>query len=86
MLHASLKMRVAPNLSDPISSIIDKNPYIAKGLLRINRPKLFRTLSNIAPKVPVTLDNIVFIWAYASTEADELKKIAPTTLLERLSD
>lgn len=85
MLHASLKMRVAPKLSETISSTIDANPNIAKGLLRINRPKLFRTLSNLAPKVPVTLDNIVFVWAYATDEAEELKKLAPATLIERFS-
>lgn len=85
MLHASLRMRVTSTLSAEIARIVDGDPMIAKGLLRVNRPKLFRTLSRLAPKIPVTVDNMVYVWAHGGAENSELKALIPEFLKERLT-
>lgn len=64
MLHSALRMRLNADLSPFLSDILDAEPALAKGLLRINRAALFRDLAALAPKLPVTLDNVVFLWNF----------------------
>lgn len=85
MLHASLRMRISGNLSSIILEIINQDLEVAKGLLRINRQDLFRTLSRLAPKIPVTLDNMIYVWAFASSKNERLVKLIPDLLKEGLA-
>lgn len=82
MLNNALRMRVIPNLSLEICQVLDKDRNSAKGLLRINRPKLFHTLAGLAPKIPVTLDNMVYVWAHNSPQPSNLTKLIPDFLRE----
>src|SRR5207244_1706839 len=82
MLHAALRMRTTTVLSKEICEILDGDQYAAKGLLRINRPKLFRTLSGLAPKIPLTLDNMVYLWAHGSPRDFKIKALIPQVLRE----
>ena len=77
MLHTALRMRVNADLSLPIQEIIDASPLLAKDLFRINRATLFRNLAALAPKLPLTLDNIVYLWNFLSSGNDDIKELTP---------
>ena len=77
MLHSALRMRVIADLSPQIRAIIDDDPVLAKGLYRINRATLFRSLAALAPKLPLTLDNLIYLWNFVTSTNAEIKRLTP---------
>ncbi|BDT68175.1 hypothetical protein os1_23570 [Comamonadaceae bacterium OS-1] len=77
MLHSALRMRVNSRLSESLCNILDSNKILAKGLFRINRSSLFRNLAKLAPKLPLTLDNIVYLWNFVELGNDEIDELTP---------
>lgn len=77
MLHSALRMRVTADLSPQICGIIDGDPLLAKDLYRINRATLFRSLAALAPKLPLTLDNLIYLWNFLSSANTDIKKLTP---------
>lgn len=77
MLHSALRMRIIADLSPQLREIIDGDPHLAKDLYRINRAKLFRSLAALAPKLPLTLDNLIYLWNFLSSANADIKKLTP---------
>lgn len=82
MLHTTLRMRTVPNLSKEISTVIDEDGEVAKELSRIKRKALFRSLFKLAPRIPITLDNLVYVWNYTSIGNARLAGLTPSFLIE----
>lgn len=77
MLHTALRMRINADLSLQIIRVIDANPSLAKDLFRINRATLFRSLAALAPKLPLTLDNVVYLWNFLYSCNVDIKDLTP---------
>lgn len=82
MLHSALRMRVTPNLSPKICEILDHDGVLAKDIFRINRTSVFRSLSKLAPKIPLTLDNLVYLWNFISTSDPRIRALIPQVIQE----
>lgn len=82
MLHTAIRMRVNPEISPEICTAFDNDILLAKEMHRINRPRIFKSLASLAPKIPLTLDNIVYLWNHIETKHPSITRITPEILTE----
>ncbi|MDZ4188159.1 MAG: hypothetical protein U1D25_08650 [Hydrogenophaga sp.] len=82
MLHSVLRMKTSPKLSPDLQVVFSTNLTLAKEAFRIKRPTIFRSLNKLAPKIPLTLDNIVYLWNFSTPKNQEIFKLTPDILLE----
>lgn len=85
MLCSALRMRVTGTLSKEVWALLDSDTELAKRLFRLNRRKIFRTLAALAPKIPLTVDNLVFLWNEVELKDDRLTAIAPEFLIDTIA-
>jgi ppGpp synthetase/RelA/SpoT-type nucleotidyltranferase len=85
MLHSKLRMRVSPSLSSEICSLLDADPSLAKALYRIDRKTVVQMLSSFKPRVPVTMDNIVFMWAIREDHKSPVAGLTPSLISEAIA-
>lgn len=85
MLHTVLRMRVSSYLSPEIEDILNADLGVAQQLFTINRMSIFRSLSKLAPRIPLSLDNIVHLWNYTSERSVSLSNLRPQILTENFA-
>lgn len=86
MLPSLLRMRLRGSLSEEISRALNSDPKAAKDLSRINRSRLLIKLSNTKPKIPITLDNVVFAWNLWGPRHQCLVDLTPQIIQEAASE
>ncbi len=86
MLHCLVRMRASPHLSDELSNLLDKSPEIAKDTLRISRAKVIHKLANLHPSIPISLDNIVYVWNYIEPKDADVLSLTPSVILDALAE
>lgn len=84
MLHNRIRMRAEPILSDEICKIFNEDNEIAKKIFRIDRRKVIFLFNSIRPTLPISLDNIVYIWNYLGPMEERITSITPSFVLETL--
>ncbi len=82
MLYSVLRMRISSSLSGILSAEFDRDTVLAKEMLRVDRRVLFRSLTMLAPRIPITLDNLVFLWNHVSIGNENVSKLCPQILRE----
>jgi ppGpp synthetase/RelA/SpoT-type nucleotidyltranferase len=82
MLHTTLKMRLPPSLSPKIEEILTASPDVAKKLSRIDRKKVMRALFALETKIPVSIDNVVYLWNFVSLRDSRLTHLTEDFLQE----
>ncbi len=85
MLHTVLRMRVSSYLSPEIEEILNADLAVAQELSRINRMSIFRSLSKLAPRIPLSLDNIVHLWNFTSQNNGSISTLSPQILTENFA-
>lgn len=85
MLHTILRMRVSSNLSASIEQLLDADENLANELFRINRMSVFRALSQLAPRIPLSIDNMVHLWNFTTLSNEPLTRIRSQFLSEVFS-
>lgn len=85
MLHNKVRMRVAPQLSDELLALLDQDRNFAKELFRMDRKKLIYKISKLIPSIPLSLDNIIYIWNSMGPKNEEIHKITPKLIIESLT-
>lgn len=85
MLHSVFRMRVASGISDDLLQIFNSDQNIGKEVLRLNRVLFFKHLNALAPKIPLTIDNLVFLWNHYTSASTGIRSITPDVLLENFS-
>ena len=86
MLHSTLRMRITPALSEKIRIAFDSDQQLAKEALRINRKDVFRNLSKLTPKIPVTIDNVIWMWNHFGSKNAVIAASAPDFLREQFEE
>lgn len=84
MLHSALRMRIVAPLSEQISAFLDSNSEVARRLIRIRRVDVFYALFKLAPRIPLTADNIVFLWNYLLLRDATLTELTPEFIVETM--
>lgn len=82
MLPSLLKMRIKDEMSKQITDVFNNEPRVAKDLLKIDRSSLLLRLSSSKPKIPVSADNIVFIWNLTGPRNPALLSVTPRLLTD----
>ena len=85
MMHNKVRMRTTPELSAEICAIFDEDIEIAKRIFRINRTQIIFLLNAVRPTLPISLDNLVFIWNFLGPKEEKITGITPSFILETLS-
>lgn len=80
MLPSILRMRLKGAITQPIVDALNSDMQAAKDLLRIDRAKLLRSLSNAKPKLPVTPDNVIFFWNATGPRHQCLEVLTPVVV------
>lgn len=86
MLHNKVRMRTEPHLSTAICQVFDGNNDIAKGIFRIDRKAVISLLHSLRPSLPISLDNIVYVWNFMGPNFVELTNLTPKFIIDTLSD
>lgn len=86
MLHSSLRMRTVAPLSWEITTFFDENPSAAKRLIRIDRSQLFLTLTRLTPRLPLTANNIIYVWNQVNLHNNEITKLTPEIILNSIKN
>lgn len=86
MLHSTLRMRISSSLTEDVRAFFDDNVDAAKALFRANREKLLIALSRLTPKIPLTSDNIVFLWNRIHFKNSILYELTPKFILDTIDD
>jgi hypothetical protein len=82
MLPSLLRMRLRGPISREIIDALNSNSQAAKDLSRIDRGKLLMCLSKVKPKIPVTSDNVIFLWNATMPKHECLYSITPVIVRE----
>jgi ppGpp synthetase/RelA/SpoT-type nucleotidyltranferase len=84
MLHNTVRMRADSMLSETLIHFLDQNEAFAKEVLRISRKKVIRQFHALKPRLPVTLDNIVYVWNYIGPRNPDVLAFTPALVQEAL--
>ncbi|WP_322629029.1 RelA/SpoT domain-containing protein [Halothiobacillus sp.] len=85
LIHSVLRMRIITPLSLPVCDFFDSNTEAARSLIRINRMNVFRALSKLAPRIPLTADNIIFVWNKIYFKNQELTALTPRIIIDTMN-
>lgn len=84
MLHSVLRMRIAAPLSQRVCRLLDLDSDMARRLVRIKRADIFYSLVKLAPRIPLTADNLVFLWNHKSVKNAALTELTPQIISETI--
>lgn len=83
MLHTKLRMKVAkPKISKELAATLDNDPSIAKELSRIKRLSVINALAQPGIKIPLTLDNLAYLWNFIALKNERLTSLAGPVLTD----
>ncbi|NIA55371.1 hypothetical protein HAV22_17180 [Massilia sp. TW-1] len=85
MLHTALRMRVEAKLSSEIADIFDADISLAKEFFRINKQLVVKSLCMLEQKIPINMDNIIYLWNYVSVGSEKISEITPDFLLDNFA-
>jgi ppGpp synthetase/RelA/SpoT-type nucleotidyltranferase len=85
MLHNKLRMRTDPRLSQELCELFDSDNEIAKSVFRVERKKVIFFLSNVRPTLPLTLDNIVYVWNHLDLSDRRITNLTPQFIIEAMN-
>ncbi|MBP0951664.1 hypothetical protein V2J66_06295 [Pseudomonas alliivorans] len=86
MIHTRLRMRASPNLNGDICALLDKDNLIAKQLYRIDRSLVIALIQKHKLRLPITVDNIVYLWNHVKIRSPEISLLAPGLVVDILSE
>lgn len=86
MLHCKIRLKVEPKLNERIASILNKDKEVAKKLSRIDRATVINTLIKSTPRIPISLDNIVYIWNYIRMNNPDISSITPDIIITSIDN
>ncbi|SDY93944.1 hypothetical protein [Nitrosomonas halophila] len=84
LVHSVLRMRISAPLGTGVCEFLKSSPDAARRLVRINRNDIFHALSKLAPRIPLTADNLLFVWNRVSLKNEELSNLTPKIICETM--
>jgi len=84
MLHNRIRMRVEPKLSESLVQLLDTNADFAKQVFRINRTSVIQKFACVKPSLPVTLDNVLYVWNHIGPQNPQVRAMTPVVVLDAL--
>lgn len=85
MLPNLIKVRMRGRISDELAQVLDSDGAAAKDLFRIDRSRLIRCMFAAHPRVPVTMENLIYFWNAIGPKHLSLTALTPALLTESAS-
>lgn len=82
LVHSVLRMRLTMPLSSDICVILQSNEGAARRLVRMNRSQVLEALARLAPRIPLTADNVLYVWNRIELGNEALAKLTPQFIVE----
>lgn len=84
MLHNKIRMRVEPKLSENVIELLDNDIDFAKEAFRINRTQVIHKFAQAKPSLPISLDNVLYVWNYIGPMNAQALAITPAVVRDVL--
>ena len=85
MLPNLIKVRMRGHVSEGLSRVLNSDAAAAKDLVRVDRSKLIRSMFAARPRVPVTMDNLIYFWNAIGPQHASLAALTPALISESAS-
>lgn len=86
MLHSKVRMRTTRNISEALSRLMSTDGDFAKEVFRINRRSVIERLSQLTIALPVTLDNIIYVWNHIGPQNNLVLRTTPKLIADALRE
>lgn len=86
MLHSKMKIRAAPTLNENISYFMDNNLDFSKSIFRLDRNLVITNFYHLTPRIPLTLDSIVYYWNFILIKNEHILDLTPSLLREAIEN
>lgn len=84
MLHTKVRMRVEPKISVHLLNILNSDNEFAKNVFRISRKRVIRRIAKMVPSIPLSLDNIIYVWNYLGPRDEAVFGLTPVVIRDAL--
>lgn len=84
MLHTKVRMRVEPKISVHLLDILNSDNEFAKNVFRISRKRVIRRIAKVVPGIPLSLDNIIYVWNYLGPRDKAVLALTPVVIRDAL--
>lgn len=82
MIIFKLRLRLSGELSSSLNEIFHRNKNLSKSFFRSKRSDLIELFGQT--RIPVTLDNAIYIWNFTANKNKEIIDITPELIIRRL--
>jgi ppGpp synthetase/RelA/SpoT-type nucleotidyltranferase len=86
MIHCKVRMRASPQLSQHLSNLMDDDGEFAKEILQINRKRVIHCIAHLPFKIPISLDNVVYVWNHIGPKNSLVHDVTPELILQALEE
>ena len=85
MLPNLIKIRMRGEVSNELAQVLNSDGAAAKDLVRVDRSKLIRFLFAARPRVPLTMENLIYFWNAIGPRHSSLTALTPALVTESAS-
>lgn len=85
MLPNLMKIRMRGQVSDVLTHVLNSDAAAAKDLIRVDRSKLIRGIFAARPRVPLTMENLIYFWNAIGPQHASLTALTPALVSESAS-
>lgn len=85
LVHSVLRIRLSSGLGPELSCFFNGDPDSARKLVRMDRSLVIDSLSRLAPRIPLTSDNVIFVWNHVSLRNEYISGIAPRVIVDNMN-
>ena len=75
MVSSLLKIRMKGSISKELIKALNDDSNIAKQILKVDRFFLIKSLSNSKPRIPITIDNIIYFYVQKASARSDYEKL-----------
>lgn len=85
MLPNLIKIRIRGQVSEELTRVLNSDTAAARDLVRVDRSKLIKNMFSARPRVPMTMDNLIFFWNAIGPQHASLSALTPALISESAS-
>lgn len=85
MLPNLIKIRMRGQISEELAEVLNSDAAAAKDLVRVDRNRLIRCMFAARPRVPVTMENLIYFWNAIGSQHSSLTALTPALVSESAS-
>lgn len=82
MLPNLIRIRMHGHISDDLAQILSSDAAAAKDLIRIDRTRLIKSLFTARPRIPLTMENLIYFWNAIGPQHASLAALTPLLVSE----